>query len=156
MSESNKTSIIPMDKASAVAELCITQPEAIYEPLHAAEKWCKEMREKARQTLIARVPKDVQKSETEADTCTITTTRNKAKLKPDTIHKALTTLGLDPKLVVYPQPVEYDALPNARETLETMLKTGVLSQAVYDTFFETPGYTVTTKPKSARTIASGE
>jgi hypothetical protein len=152
----DSNSIISTSKASQLAELCINNPESIYDQIVRAEKWIKELKDIARDSIIARMPETAITNDIETNNYTVHTNKNKAKLKPEVIHKALMAIGLDPYLVVYKLPVEHDALPNARDTLEIMRKSGVIPQSVYDTFFAEPGYTVTIKPKNAKTIVSGE
>jgi hypothetical protein len=147
------SSIIPMESAQRIAALCISNPESIYEALVKAEKWVKELKEKARDAVIARMPEDAAAYDLETDNYTVHTTKNKLKMKPMVIHAALVSLGLDPMTVVYRLPVEYDVLPNGRDVLEMMFKQGIIPKSIYDTCFAAAGYTVTVKPKSARTLA---
>lgn len=152
MSDKEPVSIVPVSVASQIAELAVTNPEAVYDKLAKAEKWIKEIKESARQVIISRMT-EAPKLEIETNTYTIQALRNRPQLKADKIRAVLAAKGINSDTVVYKTTV-YEALPNARDTLDTMLKSKLITQGEYDLMFEAPKVTVSVKQKSAKNIIS--
>lgn len=145
-------SIVPVSSAVKLAKMAVETPELIYDAVVKAEKYLKEMKETARQTIIKRMVSGQGVLEIETDNYTVNCTKKNGNIQPDAIRVMLMAAGLDPKLVVYPKPTEYEALPNARLTLQAMLEQKVITQAQFDLCFKESSHVVTIKPKSAKTI----
>lgn len=146
------SSLIPVTTASWLAGQVHTNPESVYDIIKKAEEWIKELKETARQAIIKRMPVGAKSLDLETDGYVVNCKKNSGKAKPAAIREMLMLSGLDPKKVVYPLPVEYDILPNGKETLAFMLAEKVLTQEQYDSCFTASNHTVSIKAKSSKTI----
>lgn len=143
----NVTDIVPIGIAQQLAKEVIDNPEGIYDVIQRGEKWLKELREKARQELIKRADANLDVTPFETENYTVNCTRTKPSLLPDVIYATFMAKKLDPKLVVFPKPIEYEALPTARDSLKVLLASKILTQTEYDSMFDKIGYVVKVKPK---------
>jgi len=150
-SNDKPTSIVPTSIAAQLAALATTAPEAIYDQLAKAEKWLKEIKETARQTIINRMA-GADRLTLETDNYAIHAVKNKAKLNVERIHAILVEKGITVNTILF-KTVVFEPLPTARDSIEILLKSKLITKEEYDTMFDKAITTVSVKAKSAKSTA---
>ena len=152
MSDERPSSLVTISAAQWLASKVNTEPEHVYNMLKEAEDWLEELKKKARDTIIKRMPVGAKSADFDSDDYTVNCSVKNGNIQPDAIHRLLTEVGIEPSLVVFKKPVAYESLPTARLTLDLLVKDGKITQAQHDKCFKPDSHVVTVKPKSARTI----
>lgn len=151
--ETPNTALMSVDAQQYIMKKAVECPEDIYAVIKAAEDWLDELKEVARKSLNAKIPKEATSHDFDTPLNIINVSRNRGNFKPAVVHETLVRLKIPTENVTYVKPVQYGCKPEAFDILTAYLREKVLTQQQYDSFFEQGKFVVKVKPKSNMAIA---